>query len=112
MLEKFPAPVGCTALTVGDPPVLRTIDDAGELDCLTFSGSNGDAIRVRVVQQTGTINPVTEVFRADGTTVCANTFSDEFICNLTSNGTHTILVRDGTGNGEGTGTYTVELDLL
>ena len=112
MLEKFPAPVGCTALVVDDPAVLRTINDAGELDCLTFSGSNGDAIRVRVVQQSGTINPVTEVFRADGTTVCANTFSDDFVCNLTSNGTHTILVRDGAGNGEGTGNYTVRADEL
>ena len=103
MLEKFPAPVGCTALTFGTP-VTATVDDPGELRCFTFTGANADQIRIRAIHHSGAMNPVTEVFRADGTTVCANTFGDEITCALTSNGTHTIFVRDGTGTGEGLGT--------
>ena len=94
VLEKFPAPVGCTALTFGTP-VTATVDDPGELRCFTFTGPtpirSGSARSTR----SGAWNPVTEVFRADGTTVCANTFADELTCALTSNGTHTIIVRDG-----------------
>ena len=106
VLEKFPAPVGCTALTFGTP-VTATVDDPGELRCFTFSGANADQIRIRTIHQSGAWNPVTEVFRADGTTVCANTFGDEITCALTSNGTHTIMVRDGAGNGENLGTARV-----
>ncbi len=112
VLEKFPAPVGCTAVTVGAAPVLRSVSDPGALDCLTFTGANGDNIRVKVISQSGAWNPVTEVFRPNGTTVCANTFADQFDCLLDGNGNHTILVRDASSNGEATGTYTVELDAL
>ena len=69
VLEKFPNPTGCTALDYGDRPSV-TFDDAGELACYTFTGSTGDRIRERTIQTTGALNPLTEVLRPDGTTVC------------------------------------------
>ena len=98
VLEKFPAPVGCTALTFGTP-----VDGDGQQSrraaLLYLQRPTRDRIRIRTIHH-GRLSPVTEVFRADGTTVCANTFADELTCALTSNGTHTIMVRDAAGNGE------------
>jgi hypothetical protein len=42
--------------------------------------------------------------------VCSATTADEFNCTLDATGSHTLLVRDL--GGAGTGTYTVELDLV
>ena len=113
VVERFPAPVGCTALTLGSPGAAATIDDPGELGCHTFTASSGAQVRVRVGDQAGgTVNPVVEVVRPDGTTVCGPTFSDDFNCTLTSSGQHSVLVRDGNGAGAGTGGYTVRADLL
>ena len=109
MLERFPSPVGCTAKTIGDPAQVRPIDDPGEIDCITFSGSASLDVRVRSIPVAGALNPVTEVLRPDGTTVCANTFADDFVCDLNVNGAHTVLVREGAGNGEATGTYSLQL---
>ena len=55
----------------GDPYV-ATIDDPGAISCYTFAGANGDQIRARVIPTSGALNPVTEVLRPNGTTVCAN----------------------------------------
>ena len=59
------------------------IDDPGEIDCVTFTGSASQDVRVRSIPVAGALNPVTEVLRPDGTTVCATTFSDDFVCDLT-----------------------------
>ena len=68
-----------------------------------FPGSINDRIRVRVVVTAGTWNPLTDVMSADGSTTCAVTFADEFTCLLTSNGSHTVMVRDGAGTGQSSG---------
>ena len=60
----------------------------------------------------GGLNPVTEVLRPDGTTVCAKTFADDQTCALDANGPHTMIVRDGAGNGEATGTAAVRIERL
>jgi hypothetical protein len=53
---------------------------------------------------------MTEVLRNDGTTLCGPTFSDVFNCVLTTNGSHTVIIRDGAGTGASTGSYALELD--
>ena len=71
VVERFPSPAGCTAKTIGDPAQVRAIDDPGEIDCVTFTGTASQDVRVRAMRVSGALNPLTEVLRADGTTVCA-----------------------------------------
>ena len=112
VLEKFPAPVGCTPLTIGTPLTVN-VNDPGELACLTFAGALGDRFRVRSISTGGAWNPVTEVFRPDGTSLCPNTFSDQFDCGpANAGGNHTILVRDASGNGQALGTARVVVQRL
>ena len=49
---------------------------------LTFSGTDGDRVRVRVIPTSGTVNPLTSI-RFGAGDVCAPTFADEFTCELT-----------------------------
>ena len=56
VLEKFPAPVGCTALTFG-APVTATVNNPGELSCFTFAGANADQIRIRAVLDERRLEP-------------------------------------------------------
>ena len=99
VLERFPDPLGCTARPSA-PPRWRRSTTRARSRCYTFTGASGDRIRARVIPTSGALNPVTEVLRPDGTTVCANTFADDQTCALDANGTHTVLVREGAGNGE------------
>jgi hypothetical protein len=85
-----------------------SIAAAAETDCYRFSGADADRARIRVVKTSGTVDPLTEVVRPNGTTVCAATFSDDFTCVLDTGGMHTILVRDNIGTN--TGGYTVKVD--
>jgi hypothetical protein len=110
LLQRLNNPVGCTTIVYGDPALAASIDAAAETDCFRFSGANADQARIRVVKTTGTVDPLTEVIRPDGTTICAATFSDDFTCVLNTGGMHTILIRDA--NGPNTGGYTVKVDKL
>ena len=102
VLEKFPGPTGCADGLFGAARTVRS-DDPGTIACVRFPGATGDQIRIRVVVSSGTWNPVTDVVAADGSTVCSITFADEFTCVLTSDGNHTVTVRDGAGTGSATG---------
>jgi hypothetical protein len=108
-LEKFPNPSGCTALAFGVPKTAN-FAQAGTIQCFTFSGTGKPNVRIRVAATNGTINPETEGFRPDGTTVCPATFADDFNCQLDATGTHVLFVRDGAGTG--TGTASVQIDKL
>ncbi len=109
VLERFPNPVGCTPKAIGDPAQIRPINDPGEIDCVTFTGSASQDVRIQAAPTSGTINPVTEVLRPDGTTVCGPTFADDFVCDLDGNGKHTVIVRDAAGTGSSTGNYSLRL---
>ncbi len=54
-------------------------------------------MRLRSIFVSGTVNPLTEVLRPDGTTACASTFADELTCTADVAGIYTVLVRDGNG---------------
>ena len=92
--------------------MVATINDPGELACYTFAASSGDRIRARVIPNTGALNPLTDVLRPDGTTVCAATFADDQTCTLDTTGQQTLIVRDGAGIGEATGTAAVRFERL
>ena len=110
VLEKFPGPTGCDTVTVGGPVETGQVNLAGALACLTFSGSAGDETSFSATSTGGTWNPITDVVRTDGSTLCGPTFSDVFTCTLTTNGTHTVILRDGAGTGAATGSYALALD--
>ncbi|MGH2948878.1 MAG: hypothetical protein ACRDPC_21925 [Solirubrobacteraceae bacterium] len=94
-IQRLNDPVGC-----GEAPE----GAAGEgwvpvaaIDCWRVDGDAGDPLRVRVIDTGWSWDPVTEVVRPDGTTVCHITRADSFTCELDRDGVHTILVRDRSG---------------
>jgi uncharacterized repeat protein (TIGR01451 family) len=76
-----------------------------EQACYSVSGSAGDGVRVGVEGTSGTLIPVQEIRRPDGTVLCSGPSAVE--CTLDASGLHTIVVRDS--NGTGTGGYTLSL---
>ena len=111
VLERFPNPLGCADTAFGDS-VVANINNPGEIACYTFSAASGDRIRSRVIPTSGALNPLTEVLRPNGTAVCGVTFADDQTCALDTNGLHTVIVREGAGNGEATGTAAVRFERL
>ena len=98
----------CTAIHLGDT-VSGTISAPGENTCYSFTGSTGDGIRVSVVETSGTLVPVQEVRRPDGTVLCS-TASGSVDCTLDASGLHTIVVQDQSGTA--TGGYDMTLSCL
>jgi hypothetical protein len=106
-IQRLNNPVGCTPIQFGASPLARSISVAGEVDCYTFAGTVGNQVRVRVIKTSGTLNPLTDLVRPNGTTLCSDPFGGEFTCQLDATGTHKILVRDF--GGTGTGGYTIRI---
>ncbi len=99
VVERFPAPVGCAGLAFGAPET-AALADAGAVVCRRLTGlAAGDRVRLRSIFLSGTVNPLTEVLRPDGTTACSSTFADELTCTADVAGVYTVLVRDGNGVG-------------
>src|SRR5262245_28855606 len=88
--------------------VACTIATPGAEKSLTFPGAVGDQVRVRVVKTNGALEPLTEVKRPNGTTICAFTFSDDFTCALDTAGTHTVHVKDNAGTNTGDFSLTIQ----
>ena len=76
---------------------------------MRFTGPAGSDVRVQAPTLSGTWEPLTDVLKTDGSTECGSTFADDFVCHLNTGGTHTLIVRDGGGLGERTGTYSLRL---
>ena len=83
------AAVGCDGDIAYGERINCTITSGVQVRDLTFSGNDGDVIRVRVVPTAGTVNPLTSV-RFGAGVVCGPTFADDLTCELTSTGTHTL----------------------
>jgi hypothetical protein len=109
VVQRFPKPAGCDKATIGGAVVNGSIEDPGAIGCATFTAKAGKTFHVKVVGADG-LNPLTDVLRTDGSIVCQGGFGDDFVCTPTTNGTHTVYVREGSGTGSATGTYTIELD--
>jgi hypothetical protein len=109
IVERFPKPTGCTAMTVGGASLTGDITLAGALACGTFSGKAGDVMHFAFISTGGAWNPTGEVLRTDGTTLCGPTFTDEFNYTLTTNGQHTLIIRDGAGTGAALGSYSISV---
>ena len=94
-VQRLNDPAGCVPAAFGpgaQPAELRT----GETGCMRFEGVAGDRIRFRSVA-VHELDLVAEVIRPDGTTWCARVAATNLTCVLTATGTHTILVRDASG---------------
>src|SRR5207249_1582636 len=109
-IQRLNSPTGCTALTFGAPPKKGTIGVAGEMDCFTFSGIARDQIRVRLVKTSGTLFPLQEVVRPNGTSICGPTTATDQTCPIDRTGTHTIIVEDS--GGTNTGDYSIAMQRL
>ena len=93
-IQRLDDPVGCAAgLAYGTVGTLGQLE-AGESECHRFTAGAGDRVRVTVSGQ-----PVTEIVRADGTTVCVS--AGRLTCTVTDSGQHTLLVRDTPPGGYG-----------
>jgi hypothetical protein len=105
-VQRLNDPVGCAAAVFG-PSAQRAELAIGETDCMRFEGVAGDRIRFRTVPVHST-QLVTDVLSPDGSTQCSRTTSLNVNCVLESTGTHTILVRDATGERFGDHWWTIQ----
>lgn len=98
-LQRLDDPVGCS----DDPGSAGSAGWASiaAINCWRIDGDAGDLVRIRVIDGGWNWNPVAEVVRPDGSTVCQRTNSDSFNCELDADGTHTILVQSAAGRSEG-----------
>ena len=98
-IQRLDEPVGCSP-----EPGSAGSDgwvSVAELDCWRLDGDSGDLVRIRVIDGGGDWNPVAEVVRPDGSTVCSRTSIDSFTCELDADGIHTILVQSAAGRVDG-----------
>lgn len=88
-----------------------SIDIPPELDTYTFDGRAGDRMLFEVARTSGELDPVVEIYRPDGTSVCgpSNRSSIPGRCDLDATGVHTLLVGDSSGNRTGSYELTVRL---
>ena len=78
--------------------------------CYRFDGDAGNRLRARVVATGGALEPLTEVLRPDGTTLCSRSLADNVTCALEADGNHTIVV---TGSGAfASGDFALEVQRL
>jgi hypothetical protein len=94
-IQRLNDPVGCSQ-EPGSTGFDGWVPVAG-LDCWRLDGEAGDLVRIRVIDGGWGWDPVTEVVRPDGSTVCARTSTDSFTCELDADGSHTIVVQGATG---------------
>ena len=48
-IQRLSNPVGCTSIAFGDPPASGAVSGLADMDCVTFTGSLGDAIDIHTV---------------------------------------------------------------
>lgn len=92
-IQKLNDPVGCTAISFGNPPTSGAIPETGGTYCFTFSLETNDRVRSLVVKTSGTITPFEEIVRPDGTTLCENIVG-EISCTADIAGSYTLLIND------------------
>jgi hypothetical protein len=84
------------------------IKHAGDMQSLSFPGTTGHILRLRVAVTAGSLGPYADVRRPNQSVVCGPTQIDEFACTLDANGTHTLNVRDVSGTNTGTFAVTIQ----
>ena len=87
---------GAIALQYGEV-ITGSIDSLGDVNIYTFEGTSGDAVRFSMNMTSGTLDPLFDVFRPDGTLLCDTQTTGilaQVDCTLDATGTHTILVGD------------------
>lgn len=109
-IQRLNNPVGCTSISIGAQPVSGFIDLPTEYDCFKFSSAASDRVRIRLVDNSGTIIAYQEILRPDGNTVCGPSSLLDLNCFLDTSGTHTILISDN--NGKDTGGYSLFIQRL
>jgi len=102
-LQRLNNPSNATAVGYGDT-VGAAIASIVEHDTYTFNGTAGDLIRLDISRTSGSFNPDVDIYRGNGTLLCAEstvgtTLSLE--CTLDTSGSHVILVGDWAINDTG-----------
>jgi hypothetical protein len=109
-VRRLNSTAGCTAVTFGAAPTTGTVTAAGQTNCYSVSGTAGNRIRVRVIATSGTLFPLQEVIRPNGTTICSPSGAAQVTCLLDTTGAHTILVEDEAGTN--TGAFSIAVQRL
>ena len=103
--QKANRPCAAVALACGQS-VLRTAEAPGQLDALTFAGSAGERIALRLPTRSGSFSPFIELYDPAGTLVQSGALA-ALTRTLSATGDFALLVRDRSG--AGTGNYRVGL---
>jgi hypothetical protein len=114
-LERIsPLPRFGAAIKYGETLTGQTIDLAGDMRFLAFSGTIGSRISTAVTKSSGSSNffPCTELFGPNGTRLSSacSVGTNRIDATLTQDGTHILLVNDD--NQTETGTYSATLQCL
>jgi len=111
-LQRLNNPTGSVPVNYSDV-VPATITSIVEHDTYNFSGTAGDIIRLDISQTSGGFNPDVDIYRADGSLLCAESIVASSLsveCTLDITGTYVILIGDWAIND--TGGYTFSLSKL
>jgi hypothetical protein len=94
-IQRLNDPVGCGGtVSYGTVGTLGQLGAAGDSECHRFTAAAGDRVRVTASGQ-----PVTEIVRPDGTTLCVS--AGRLTCTVDVPGQHTLLVRGAPPGGYG-----------
>jgi hypothetical protein len=110
-IQRLNDPGSCPAISPGAAPTSAAIATSPEMDCFTYDAATASqALRVRLVETSGSLSAATEIVRPDGTTICGPNTAIDRTCNLGATGNYRILVRDD--NGPDTGNYRIAVQRL
>ncbi|MCA9471859.1 MAG: GDSL-type esterase/lipase family protein [Nitrospirales bacterium] len=95
--------------------------DLGDLDSYTFTANAGEAVQIQVTDLSG--GPLSLrvdlyspsgllISSTSGDTATINCSDTATFCELTENGTYTVMISDGNSSGAQIGDYSIEFDLI
>jgi hypothetical protein len=100
-VRRLNAATSCTSLPTAVPPVSASLVDSGEMDCFIVPAFTGDHIRLRAVETSGTLAARVEIFRQNGTPLCASATTTDVTCAVDTTGNLRVIVTDAAGAGTG-----------
>ncbi len=94
-IQRLSNPVGCTSIAFGDPPASGAVSGLADMDCVTFTGSLGDAIDIHTVS-VDVAEIDLQLYDPSGQFICSTTVGaqegDNRSCRLTTDGQQTIVL--------------------
>jgi hypothetical protein len=99
--DSLPTCNTTVATAYGKAPVKVTIAHAGNVGCVTFTGTTGDTEITDVAQTSGGVSPFVDVYDPSQSSACAGPYANPVECALNQSGKWTIEITDNSGTHTG-----------